>query len=54
MSHTDRLAAEQKIESLRKPDEARKAAAPAVVRSIPLSKADMIRATLLNGSNPPR
>ncbi|WP_337797698.1 MULTISPECIES: ProQ/FINO family protein [Ensifer] len=42
VSDTDGLAAEQKIESLRKRDEARKAAAPAVVRSIPLSKADMI------------
>lgn len=56
VSGADRLAAEEKIESLRKRDEHRKAtsAAPAVARPIPRSKADMIRATLLNRDNPPR
>ncbi|MDX0524822.1 ProQ/FINO family protein [Sinorhizobium medicae] len=56
VSEADRLAAEQKIESLRKRDDARKApsTAPTVARSVPLSKADMIRATLLNRNNPPR
>ncbi|WP_457584880.1 ProQ/FINO family protein [Ensifer canadensis] len=56
VSDDDRLAAEEKIESLKKRDDARKApsAAPAVARSISLSRADTIRASLLNRNNPPR
>ncbi|NVD42804.1 ProQ/FINO family protein [Ensifer sp. HO-A22] len=54
VSDADRLAASEKIESIRKRDETRKAAAPAVVRSIPASKADMIRAALFNRNNAPR
>ncbi|OCP18741.1 MULTISPECIES: ProQ/FINO family protein [unclassified Ensifer] len=53
VSEADRLAAGEKIESLRKRADAQKAA-PAVTRSIPLSKADMIRASLLNRNSPPR
>lgn len=56
VSDADRLAAEEKIESLKKRDDARKApsAAPAVAPPIPLAKAEMIRAALLNRNNPPR
>lgn len=56
VSEADRLAAEEKIESLKKRDDARKApsAAAAVARSISLSRADTIRASLLNRNNPPR
>ncbi|WP_457588969.1 ProQ/FINO family protein [Ensifer canadensis] len=53
VSEADRLAAGEKIESLRRRDDARKAA-PALDQSISLSKADMIRATLLNRNSPPR
>lgn len=56
VSDVDRLAAEEKIESLRTRDNTRKApsAVPAVARPIPLSKADKVRASLLNRSKPPR
>ncbi|SDN70552.1 ProQ/FINO family protein [Ensifer sp. YR511] len=54
VSEADRLAAAEKIESLKKRDAARVPSAPTVAGSVTLSKADMIRATLLNRNNPPR
>ncbi|WP_312366945.1 ProQ/FINO family protein [Ensifer sp.] len=48
VSESDRLAAQQKIESFRTRDEARNVPAPAV------SKADAIRASLLNRNGPLR
>ncbi|NRP21566.1 hypothetical protein LPJGGPFB_04825 [Ensifer adhaerens] len=56
VSDADRLAAEEKIESLKMRDDARKAPSEAcdVARSISPSKADAIRASLLDWNKPPR
>lgn len=50
VSDADRLAAEEKIESLRRRDGVQKSA-PAAARLIPFPKADTIRASLLNRDN---